>query len=378
MASIRKRTWESKAGETKTAWVADYFDAERKRHIRTFPTRKEADKWLVNARNEIKEGIHTPENTSITVREASVLWLKRCEQLNREWTTLRTYREHANIHILPVIGELKLARLTKPQVEAFKDKLLDKAISHSTASKVLTSLKGIIGEAQRRGLVAQNVAMGVRIEASNRTKQKLVVGRDIPDKDEISALIAAAHGRWRPLLITAVFTGLRASEIRGLTWDHVDFDKKVIRVDQRADAAGYIGHTKSEAGQRTVPMTPMVLSALREWKLACPKGDQKLVFPSGAGNVEYLVNIVSRGFKPIQVKAGVVNERGGAKYHFHALRHFFASWIIEQGFSPKKVQALMGHSSIQMSFDRYGHLFPSLEDDHAKFAAGELSIVGGS
>jgi len=63
------------------------------------------------------------------------------------------------------------------------------------------------------------------------------------------------------------------------------------------------------------------------------------------------------------------------KYGIHALRHFCASWLIEQGFSPKRLQALLGHSSIQMTFDRYGHLFPSLEDDHAKFAAGELALV---
>jgi len=57
-----------------------------------------------------------------------------------------------------------------------------------------------------------------------------------------------------------------------------------------------------------------------------------------------------------------------------ALHHFFASWAIEQGFTPKRLQALLGHSSIQMTFDVYGHLFPSLEDDHATFAAGEAQI----
>ena len=66
-----------------------------------------------------------------------------------------------------------------------------------------------------------------------------------------------------------------------------------------------------------------------------------------------------------------------AKYGLHALRHFFASWAIERNFSPKRLQALLGHSSIQMTFDTYGHLFPSLEDDHAKFAAGELALVAG-
>jgi len=109
-----------------------------------------------------------------------------------------------------------------------------------------------------------------------------------------------------------------------------------------------------------------VVNTLREWKLACPKGDQNLVFPNGNGNVEYHSNIIERGLKPLQ-----------SKYGLHAYRHFFASWLIERGFSPKRMQVLMGHSSIQMTFDVYGHLFPSLEDDHAKFAEGERALVAG-
>ena len=68
-------------------------------------------------------------------------------------------------------------------------------------------------------------------------------------------------------------------------------------------------------------------------------------------------------------------EKTGPRYGLHALRHFFASWLIEQGFSPKKLQCLLGHSSIAMTFDTYGHLFPSPEDDQAKFAAGELALL---
>ena len=60
----------------------------------------------------------------------------------------------------------------------------------------------------------------------------------------------------------------------------------------------------------------------------------------------------------------------------HSLRHFCASWLIEQGFPPKRLQEILGHSGIQMTFDTYGHLFPNAEDDHAKLAAGELSLVG--
>ena len=72
---------------------------------------------------------------------------------------------------------------------------------------------------------------------------------------------------------------------------------------------------------------------------------------------------------------GLVDAQGRPKYGLHSFRHFFASWAIERGFTAKRLQALLGHSSIQMTFDIYGHLFPSLEDDHAKFAAGELEIT---
>jgi len=168
---------------------------------------------------------------------------------------------------------------------------------------------------------------------------------------------------------------MRSSELRGLTWDADDFDRKVLRVHQRADAWNEMGPPKSEAGERAIPMAPMVVNALREWKLACPKGELGLVFPNGAGKIENHANIANRGCYALQVNSGIVDTAGGAKYGVHSLRHFFASWAIEREFSPKRVQALMGHSSIQMTFDLYGHLFPSLEDDHAKFAAGETALV---
>jgi len=97
-------------------------------------------------------------------------------------------------------------------------------------------------------------------------------------------------------------------------------------------------------------MAPIVLNGLREWKLICPKGELDLVFPTGAGGVESHSNIMQRGFQPLQVAAGIVDETGAAKYGLHALRHACASLWIEQGMNPKRIQKLMGHSSIQMTF----------------------------
>jgi integrase len=373
MASIRKRTWKS-GGETKTAWIADYFDQEGKRHIKTHPTKKTATAWLVTAQGEVARGVHTPENTSITVAEAAKRWIETGELEKLERSTLRQYGNHVRLHINPLIGGVKLARLSTPAIESFRDELLKKG-SRAMARKVLASLKSILGEAQRRGLVAQNAAQPVRVAIKKRDQSKLAVGRDIPNKEEINTILARAEGRWRPFFIAAVFTGMRASELRGLTWNDVDFGRNVIHVRQRANLWGDIGAPKSAAGDREIPMAPMVVNALKEWKLACPRGPGGFVFPNGNGKVENHANIANRGFYALQRVAGMINTDGRPKYGLHALRHFFASWAIEQEFSPKRVQALLGHSSIQMTFDTYGHLFPSLEDDHAKFATGETALV---
>src|SRR5262249_31180058 len=105
---------------------------------------------------------------------------------------------------------------------------------------------------------------------------------DIPTSEEIKAIIAAA-GKSRPLLLTAIFAGLRSSELRGLRWSDVDFKKGELNVRQRADRYGVIGNPKSKAGHRAVPLPSQVVQALREWKLQCPKGTG-LVFPAVSGD----------------------------------------------------------------------------------------------
>jgi integrase len=383
MASIRKRTWKS-GGENRTAWVADYFDQAGDRHIKTFGTKKAADAWLVTTRGQVADGTHTAENASITVAEAGELWIQTGELENLERSTLRQYRTHVSMHINPLLGATKLARLSTPAIEAFRDELLKKG-SRAMARKALASLKSLISDAQRRGLVARNAASPVKVDVKKRDQRKFATGRDVPSKVEIQTMLSKAEGRWRPFLVTAIFTGMRASELRGLTWDDVDFERAVVSIRQRANLWGEIGAPKSAAGEREIPMSPMVVNALKEWRLACPRvkptvegeeGRLWLVFPNGNGKVESHANIANRGFYALQIATGITGKDGKPKYGLHALRHFNASWLIEQGFSPKRLQTMLGHSSIQMTFDVYGHLFPSLEDDHAKLAAGELALVG--
>jgi integrase len=389
MASVRKRRWRSN-GEVKEAWVADYKEQLGKRHLKTFARKKDADAFLVKVCQEVAQGIHTAEHGSITVAEAGQLWISRCKLKGLEQWTVSRYQRNLDLYISPLLGPVKLARLTSPKVEWFCEELLkngapakaerqQRPCSLVMAKEVLQSLKMSLNDAVRRGCVAQNVARVAKIDLNARETPPLSVGVDIPLKEEIRRFIARTQGHFHALVVTAALTGLRPSELRGLLWVDVDLeDQKVLHVRRRASPLSRLGPPKSKAGYRTIVLCPLVVRVLKEWRLLCPRkgGELWLVFPDDAGEISD-PKTKRNLFYAAEVAAGLTDEAGEAKYGLNSLRHFFASWLIERGFTLKKLQVFMGHSSIKITYDTYGHLFPSLEDDHGKFAEGERLIIDG-
>jgi integrase len=185
--TIRKRTWTTRKGEEKTAWLADYFDQHRKRHTKQFTTKRAADAWLLKVRGEVRDGVHTPDSASVTVEEAAALWLQRATAERLERGSQRTYDQLVRLAITPLLGDTRLARLTRPMVEDFRDDLLER-FSRARARQALSVLRMVLDHAQHRGLLAQNVARGVRIAPRSRLQEQLIVGRSIPP--------AAIRGRW--------------------------------------------------------------------------------------------------------------------------------------------------------------------------------------
>lgn len=384
--SVRKRKWKTAKGIEKEAWVVDYVDGEGKRHLKTFEKKKDADAWEDSTKVDVRKGVHVADSATVTVKEAAELWIKSGEDAGLERSTLAQYRQHIDHHIAPLIGATKLSKLTVPAVRTFQDKLRDKGLSAAMLRKVTVSLGSLLADAQERGLVGSNPVrdMASRRKTTNgdrRQKRRLQVGTDIPTPAEIRGILENAPGQWRPLIITAVFTGMRSSELRGLRWADVDLERRAIHVRQRADRYRQIGMPKSDAGQRTIPVPPMVVNTLKEWRLPCPASELDLVFPTSAGAVRHHHHIVQLGFAPAQKAAGITNENGGPKYTgLHALRHFYASWLINRredgglGLPPKVVQERLGHSSITMTMDVYGHLFPR-GDDGDELAAAEQALM---
>jgi integrase len=392
-------------------WIVEYYDANRKQHrLKGFKTKRDANARADEIGGEVRKGVHVPDSASGVVADACRAWVQRARDERLEKETIRQYENHVNLHLLPLtdtgerpawegkLGELKLSRLTTPVANAVQRELC-RRLSLSMARKVLASLKAILDEAANHTLVAFNAARSVKMRRRDRGEQKVHAGVDFPLKEELAAVIVIIEGRWRPVIIILAFCGLRASELRGLEWDDVlnlDTEFPQIRVRQRADVEGQIGDTKSDSAHRYIPLTPLAADELRAWKKICPRdretGELRFVFPNGNGIVENHANISNRGWKEWQKKAGVsvvrrdkdgkvVKDKKGkpvmkAKYGVHALRHFFASLMIDQGFGPKRVQTLLGHSSIQMTLDVYAHLFPPEKaDDRHRFAVAEQSVL---
>ena len=365
--SIRKRVWIAPNGEEKQAWLVDYRDQGGRRRSKQFTRKKDAESWLVNAAYEVSKGSHNVDSASITVADATQLWVDKAVAENLERSTIKQYRELKRLHIDPLIGKVKLSRLSMPMVERYKDELIASR-SRAMSSKAVRALSMALSEAQRLGAVSQNVAKSVKVVTKGRDKQRL----EIPTRAQLKALLGSALPEESPLIMTVILTGLRSSEIRGLRWADIDFKAGTLTVSQRADQWGVIGPPKSAAGFRTIPIAPALSTALKEWKLRAGPSPLDLVFPSENGKAQWHQNLARRMFIPLQIRAGVSKQKTGPDgkpwvdkdgqpvltglYGLHALRHATASGGIAQRIDLKRLQVWIGHENIELTLQTYGHL----------------------
>lgn len=381
--AVKKREWVTAKGEERSAWVVDYYDGNKRRRLKTFKLKKDADAFAAGSKIQLSQGTHVADRASVTVEQAAKLWIAARTADGRERATLAQYQSHVDYHINPFIGTKRLNGLTVPSVRGFEETLREEGRSAALVRKVLVSLGSILSDAQERGLVTHNPVRDMRVRRSSaadksaqRAKGRADVGVDIPAPDEVVRLLQSLDGRWRPVLVTALFTGMRASELRGLRWHNVDLDRLLIHVRERMDRYDTLGEPKSMTSNRSIPIPPMLAAELRAWKKVCPKSELGFVFPKPDGTVLGHTQMVRDGWGAAQVKAGISTpkiDRYGKpimapKYSgIHATRHFYASWCINRKrdggleLPPKTVQERLGHSSIVLTLNTYSHLFPSLD-----------------
>lgn len=368
VASIRKRNLRSGKG----VWVVDFKDQSGKRRNKNFEKKRDAEAFLDEVKRQVRDGSFVADDDSTTVKSASETYLTSSAVRSLEAGTQDQYDQHVRLYIEPLIGHVLLTKLNERAVYEFLDEVADMR-STKMAKKVLGTLNRIIKEAQRRGQVGRNVITDKGIKAPRSEP----FSKRMPEKSELVGLLEASQGYGRILMMTAIFTGMRQGELRALTWDHVRFAERIIRVRKSGRHNGTVKGTKTASGNRDIPMSKALVLALKEWKLACPAGAKNLVFPNGAGNMESASNIRNRVFIPAMQKIGLATTVAGGdgkriirpQFRFHDLRHAAAALFIENGMNPKRIQTIMGHSSIQVTYDIYGYLFRDPEADSAAMDA---------
>ena len=387
MADIRKRT-----GAKGQTWQLRFKDpVSGKKRYKTFPRRKDADAFLQNLSSA--EFLH--DSDTVTMAIAADRWVEVCRNTGRkgrepvEASTLRKYEEHTEI-IKKMVGGKKLNEFSPVSCNQFRDELLG-LYSRKYAKKILTSFKSILSQARTDGHLRNDPAESTAIHLSQRHEKQ--EQSEIPSVAEVQTLLAKAEelansknkqmakawSRYAPFFQVLAYSGMRPCEAIGLPWKDADFEAGTIEVTQDATETGEIGLPKSASAYRTIHMPDMVMEALRRWQPDCPDGELDLVFPNWKGGVESHSNITNRGWYVLQRACGLVKDGNKPKYPLKSLRHVRASLEIHHGATAKEIQMLMGHSTVKITFDVYGHLFKDHEKNRAERAnviAKQLSTCG--
>jgi integrase len=281
--------------------------------------------------------------------------------------TRQLYETALARHINPRLGSKRIGDITVDRVAGFILDLQHSGLAGSTIRGVMTPLGRILSYAARRGLISDNPIS--RLERGERPK----IGRRemrILERDEIDQLLRAVIPSYRPVIATALFTGLRQGELLGLTWADIDFASEVVHVRCQLDRSGERTAPKTPQAYRQVILMPSLARLLREHKIASAhSAPNDPVFATLTGAPMHYRNVSRRGFTAAVAKAKL-DDPGKPRLRFHDLRHTFASLLVAQGLNIVFVSRQLGHATPAFTLNTYAHLFDRAE--HARRASDAL------
>lgn len=292
-------------------------------------------------------------------------WLEQAVRPNLRPWTYKGYEAVVRVHLVPALGRTELVELAPQQVQELLNQKFRDGLSAKTVQSIRGVLRSALNEAMRWDLVGRNVAALARPPRS----QPKPISPFSPEEAR-RLLDAAQHDRLGALYAVALAMGLRQGEALGLTWDHVDFDSGVIRVErqlQRSNGMLQLVDLKTLRSLRMLPMPASIADSLTRHRAAQAKertlADERwhesgLVFTTTIGTGLDGPN-VTKGFQRLLRSAGLERRR------FHDLRHSCATLLLVQNVPPRVVMEILGHSQISLTMNTYSHVLPDLTRDAA-------------
>lgn len=329
-------------------------------------TQQEVRKKLQAATTAIDNGLFV-EPSKLSISQWCGIWVENYLNHLKPLTRIK-YAEQVNNHIIPKLGSVKLRNLAPHAVQAFINTLHSSGISPKTIKNIHGVLHKALEQARQIGYIVQNPATGTKLPRWDRKEIKPLESKDI------AAFMGAIQGDpYEALFIVDLFTGLRRSEILGLTWDCIDFEKGTVHVYQQLQRIGKeynLAPLKSNK-PRTLSPAPHVMKVLREqrrkqaeWRMVAGSGWEPwkgvpLVFTNEIGG-HLSDQTVYKHFKKIMASIGLPETR------LHDLRHTYAVMSLQAGDDVKTVQEHLGHYTAAFTLDVYGHVTERMQKESAE------------
>jgi len=305
--------------------------------------------------------------TKITITDYAEKWLHSYAAVACKPRTYELYESMFRVHILPVLGKVFLSDLRRDQIRELLAEKSRAGLKLGTLKNILAPLRGMLNQAVEDDLIPKNPANGMgKFLAKQRDKRDTGRRTDFYTEPELRQLLITAETEFshdRELVHTAAWTGMRAGELFGLQWSDIEFHQNFVEVQR---TVGYrkgalnIGSPKSGKSRR-VDLPAILADRL---KVRYEKAKEKAalseaafipwVFPNRSDKPQDASHFTSRVWHPLLAKAGL------RRLPLHTLRHSYASHLIMRGESLAYVKEQLGHSSIQVTVDLYGHLVPGL------------------
>jgi integrase len=269
-------------------------------------------------------------------------------------TTQQTYRRDLYHYVLPRFGAVRLGRLSAEEIEQWLNDEMAGGLAPSSVHRHYRTLRRVLQTAVEKDRILSNPCDKVRPPKIPRTEMAALTW------EQATALADAHSDRFRPMIYLAIDTGMRWGELVGLRRKSIDVVRCKVRVVEQLvrleDGEWVKRPPKTDAGRRTVTISSSVAEMLAEHleRFVDPEPGA-LVFPNRAGHPLSHSSFQTHHFRKAQ-------EASGVYCRFHDLRHTSVALAIAEGAHPKAIQTRMGHSSITVTLDRYGHLFPELDE----------------
>ena len=304
----------------------------------------------------------------ITVAE----WMKQWQEVfcpNIKRSTAIRYEADVRLHVLPAIGNMRLSAVKTSTIQRLYNEAHRQGLSDKSVRNLHGTLHKAMEKAVRERLISKNPCEGIELPRSDAPKKEM---RPLKDNELPVFLKQIAGNKMEDLFYVAVFTGMRESELIGLSWDCIDFEHGDIHVYRqltkgRKKGDSWMFTSLKNRQARTFRPAKDVMDVLRsvkrqqaEWRLKCGESwqDTDLVFTNEVGQHLSMCAIYSH-FKSVVKAMGIPDVR------FHDLRHTFATLSLQNGVDYKTLSVALGHATVAFTMDRYGHVTDTMMQNSA-------------